>query len=54
MSASNKNPQYFKSKTKQNAYYRQRIVEAVKKIKNPAILNYIYIIVLDVESENNI
>lgn len=48
--SSNKNPQYLKS-TKQNAYYKQKIVEAVGKIENAAILNYIYIIVLDIESE---
>ena len=56
MSASNKNLRYFNKATSQNAYYRQRIVEAVEKIKNPAMLKYIYIVVLDleVESEKNI
>ncbi len=52
MSANNKNPQYLNSAEKQNAYYRQRIVEAVEKIKNPAILKYIYIIILDLEVES--
>ena len=32
-------------------FYREKIIELVEKIENPAILNYIYIIVSDVEKE---
>lgn len=32
--------------------YREKIIELVKNIENTAILNYIYIIVLDVEKED--
>lgn len=31
--------------------YEQLIIEALHKIKNPAIMRYIYIIVLDILSE---
>ena len=34
--------------------YQKKIIEIVKKIENPAILNYIYIIVADVAKEDNL
>lgn len=33
-------------------YYRERIVKMVGRIENVAILNYIYIIVADIEKED--
>lgn len=33
-------------------YYKKKITELVEKIENPAILNYIYIIVSDVVKED--
>lgn len=33
-------------------YYRERIIEMVKDIKNSEILQYIYIIVSDIERED--
>lgn len=37
---------------KEKEWYREGIIEMVNKISNPAILNYIYIIVSDVAKED--
>lgn len=33
-------------------YYRERIIEMVKNIRNPDILQYIYIVVSDIKKED--
>ncbi len=38
--------------TKEREFYCREIIKMVEKIENPAILNYIYIIVLDVAKED--
>lgn len=37
---------------REKEWYREKIIEMVEKINNPAILNYIYIIVSDVIKED--
>ncbi len=40
-------------KLREKDYYREKIIELVKKIKNQNILKYIYIIVSDIVKEDN-
>lgn len=37
---------------KNKNYYKEKIINMVKKIENPAVLNYIYIIVSDIVKED--